>query len=446
MHIFTHFFLYFAIFALGYQATILLDLRNWLERWGIGWLLGTGLFTFAWFFLYWFANIPFTSFSLWSVLVGLNAILACAVLMSRGVLAYTIKIPNFKKILRADFELYLTVFLIFICGFVLVQNLFWPVTDWDALALYDFRAKVITLRGNMSEGKALEYFFQYPLYTSLLHVASYVSGLQEAKIWYAIIYQSFLVTFFVLIRKQMSRIVALLGTVALAVTPEIFGQSFMAYTNLSFSTFTVIGFLYLWQWWRDGKLNNLALGAILVGLSTWVRMSEPFYLVAPFIIIAGTVKHKNTFIWSGMAISISLFTRYPWDKYITLIYGKGPPTPLNQITFGHDLTLPFLAQRLQDVAIYVWQYSYSMLFCYMALVVIILIYDIRHRRYALLLPLVTLALFVGMIFVGTLMLSFTLESWDRIGDSLLRMTSSLLPLFIFCLFIGQIWHKKVERK
>jgi 4-amino-4-deoxy-L-arabinose transferase-like glycosyltransferase len=349
------------------------------------------------------------------------------------------------KLRQKKYEFGLCLFLFFLCGFVLFQNWYWPVTDWDALALYDFRAKVITLRGSMIEGKTLEYFFQYPLYTSLLHVATYLSGLKEAKIWYAIIYQSFLVTFYALVRKRTSRMIALLAAVALAISPELFTQSFMAYTNLSFAAFTTTGFLYLWQWYQDGQDKHLLLGAILIGLSTWVRMSEPFYLVSIVIIFLGTLKYKRAYALSVLAALIAVFTRYPWDKYITLLYGKGPPTPLNQITLGSSLSFPFLLHRLGEVSVYVWQYSYSMLFSYAVLGTIVLIYDIRQKKYRLLLPWLTLFLFVGMIFAGTLMLSFSLESWNRIGDSLARMTSSLLPLFIFCLFIGQIWQEKGKK-
>ncbi len=438
----THVILYSAVFGLGYQLTVLFHLDHWLERWGIGWLLGTSCFTFVWFLLYWTTNMPFTQFSLWLTLVALNMGVGLVTILTRGTSAYVLTLPKFKFPTQRNYEFWLTIFLIFICGFVLLQNWFWPVTDWDALALYDFRAKVITLRGTMSEGRALEYFFQYPLYTSLLHVASYLSGLQAAKIWYALIYQSFLVSFFVLLRKRASKIVALIGTVALAISPEIFNQSFMAYTNLSFAAFTTIGFLYLWQWWEDGRSKHLLLGAILIGLSTWIRMAEPFYLVAPILVIIGTIKHKSSVVKSALAIFFTIFTRYPWDRYITLLYGKQSPTPLNQVNFGNGLSLIFLLHRLEEVMVYVWQYSYSMLFSYVVLGMIVLIYDLRRKKYSLVLPWLTLSLFVGMIFVGTMMLSFTLESWNRIGDSLLRMTSTLLPLFIFCLFTGQIWLEK----
>ena len=77
----------------------------------------------------------------------------------------------------------------------LLQNYFWPVSDWDALALYDFRGKVVAETGSFIDGIKLGYFYQYPPFTSLLHTTLYVLNFDRVKVWYSLLYVSFQIIF-----------------------------------------------------------------------------------------------------------------------------------------------------------------------------------------------------------------------------------------------------------
>ncbi len=186
---------------------------------------------------------------------------------------------------RSKIEKILLLVLTIIILSTLAQNLFWPVTDWDALALYDFRARVVAETGSFAKGVELGYFFQYPPYTSLLHTTVYVTGAVYAKVWYTLLYTALIAGIFAILRKRTSSTIALVGAVIIAVDPQIFEHSTMAYTNLSYTLFLAMGTIYLWEWFRTRRWYNGIVGGLLIAGATWVRITEPFWVVGVGLVI-----------------------------------------------------------------------------------------------------------------------------------------------------------------
>jgi hypothetical protein len=456
MSIFSHLFLYCSVFAVGFLLCNFFDVENRIETWGLSWLLGMGFTTFIWFLMYFPFQIAFSRFSLVICLCLSNIVLFIANIwrkklklksaISLSKVLQRIKHARQKIRNLSMIEKILLFFLFVIIFFVFVQDFFWPVTDWDALALYDFRAKVLLATGTLATGKDLGYFFQYPLFTSLLHAASYFFGLQEAKIWYAFVYQAFLSLFYVVIRRRSSREISLLGVVFLAISPAIFGQALKAYTNLSYTAYESMGFIYFWQWLETRKNKDVLLAGILVGLGTWVRMTEPFYLFAVVIIFFGCLKHRRVQPAAILAGCVALFTRYPWDKLISLTYQNPLNTPVSALAILPQLSIASVMFRIGEVGFYVTQNIFPLLGWYVLLALLVIANDFRQKNFRLFLPFLTVSAFLGMIFSGTLILSFTLESWNRIGDSLTRMSIFLLPLFLYIIFCGTVWQQKNGKK
>lgn len=450
------------IWLLGLQICIWLKRESLSEIWGLSWLLGMGWGTFAWFLLYHWSKVPFSYASLIGTLVGLNLIgwLSLLSWQPRSVTLLA-KLSSrvglhLRQVYAGDRHLTLIglgwLVLLTVSGFVLAMNIFWPVTDWDSLALYDFRAKVMVVTGSLASGKELEYFFQYPLFTSALHASTYFSGLGVAKVWYAIIYHAFLVTFYSVTRKRTTASLSMTGTLFLGLSPLFFSHSFMAYTNLAYTAFASLGFMYLWQWWHQKKSEELLIGGMLVGLSTWVRISEPFYYVAMLVIGLGffwnyyhlrSWKQLPSVIIAGLLV---WFTRSPWDNLITSLYGENVNTPVAIASLTQTLSISQIFYRVGEVTAYLWKYS-APVYLYGALLAMALfILELRHRDWSTLIAWFSIASCLAMIFVGTLLLSFWLESWNRIGDSVARMSMLLVPLFVYLITISSSWIVRKTRR
>lgn len=450
------------VFSLGLSLTLWLRVQRPLENWGLAWLLGMGWGTIAWFLTYLLWGERFTLVSLLSVLVASNLVTWSGIWMWQRPMwlllrSWLIKVPMAVRAVRRQLHQdpvvgLGVVILAVIVGFVFIQDLFWPVTDWDALALYDFRAKVMVITGSLAQGKELGYFFQYPLFTSALHAATYLSGLGVAKIWYALLYQASLAVFYALLRRRSSAVVSMWGTVFLATSPLLFQHSFMAYTNLSYTMLGSLGFMYLWQWWADGQDQDGTLGAMLVGLSTWVRISEPFNLVAALLVLCVLAKRAWTrqlswqrWLHVACLLGLIVFTRYPWDMLIKQTYGQNLATPINSLSLVQTWSPSAFAGRVVEVVRYLWKNSAPVYLRYALVAGLLVVIDLRHRRWQLVFAWFSILALMGMIFVGTLLLSFSLESWNRIGDSVARMSMFLVPLWMYVIFASPTWQLPRKR-
>lgn len=450
------------IFSFGVGISLLLKIRSIWEIWGVSWLLGMGWGTWLWFLVYFYGKQDFSLQSLFFTLFISNAaswIMASLwrrneILMLCKEFSQPIKAIQkmFSKLNRKPLVGLAIIVLIGLNLFVAFQDIFWPVTDWDSLALYDFRAKVMVITGSLNQGVQLGYFFQYPLFTSALHATAYLSGLGIAKIWYAVLYQASLITFFALLRKRTTLTMSAMGTLFLAIIPLMFSHGFTAYTNLAYTVYAGLGFIYLWQWWQDDRMDSLILGGMFVGLGTWVRISEPFYFIAVPLVLLGLGKQffykkgSKAQVACGIFVLLCVwFTRLPWDQLISSLFGTNVNTPINSLRLVSTWEPMAFIRRSGEVITYLTKYSLSVYQWYFLLATGLLVVDLKHKRWSVLVPWLTICSFLAIIFIGTMLLSFSLESWNRIGDSVTRMSMFLLPMWVYVIFASPSWIKGDEK-
>lgn len=442
----------FLVFSAGLGLSIVLNRKNALEIWGLSWLLGTGWCTFIWFIMYQVGSYVFTLSSLLITTFIFSSLIWIIVFGYKKkdlIIAWqALRTLQVDAILKSTIWSALLVILLL---FIIFHDIFWPVTDWDSLALYDFRAKVMTVSGSLEEGKELGYFFQYPLFTSALHAATYLCGVPYAKIWYALLYQAATVLFYVVLRKKQTKFHSLIGTLFFATSPLIFAHSMMAYTNLPYVIFASFGLIYLWIWWASKNETDMLIGSMLVGLSTWIRISEPFYYVAVIIIVSGMLKQiinkqfSISFIATAMlSLVFVLQTRQPWDNLINSLYEQNLGNPLSTLSLIKDWNVLTLTHQVGSVTIYLFLYSLPVYSSILFLALITLVNDLKNKQWQVLLPWITIGTILSLIFTGTLLISFWLESWARIGDSVTRMSMFLIPLILYTLFTSPSWNNKKD--
>ncbi len=456
------FYLILTVYLLGTSLTLWLGKKNILEVMGLGFLFGSLVLTFSEILLqqYWQSNITR------ELVINFSHISLVFSLFSMWKFSSVFLPLQLPKYSLSSWEKIIVILLFLIVSFTILQNLFWPITDWDALALYDFRARVVAETGNFLNGFDLGYFFQYPPYTSLLHTSLYVLGFNRVKIWYTLIYGSFLSIFYVLLRRHTSRILSLLGTLLLAVNPLIFEHSIMAYTNLSYTVFFSLGILYLLEWMENNSWTELLLGSFLIGGSSWIRASEPFWLVGLIIICS-----KIFFLWkekklnmiqtliSFTSIVIIVRSRIVWTSFLQSIAQTSQIVEDTQSTqstswYNH---IPVISQifefryyliillnqksnnmvkHLYDVSAYFLKNIIPIISIYFAPSIYVCLSVIKKREFFLIFRWTILLIFLLMIFVGIFIFSFTFETWDGIGGSASRMSMFLIPLFVFEIFNG----------
>lgn len=484
MQIFFALSVLFCTWLTGCGIAHLLGRKSVLEVAGLGFILGSLYLTVALLLIHQYSQL------------SISAELVLTISYLSGVAAVVILKPSYKgtvelfhlavsKYSRTTlFTKALMLILATLGIHSLLQNYFWPVSDWDAIALYDFRGRVVASTGSFVSGIELGYFFQYPPYTSLLHSILYLLDFERVKIWYSLLYVSLMIVFYAQLRKYAPIPLSLAGTVLLASNPIILEHATIAYTNLSYTIFLSLGVLYLLDWFRARTVSTIMLGSILVFGSSWVRLTEPFWLIplVVLVFILITNLHQKSVMNYSFAAAVSIAVIYLgkgiWQNFLEQLFIQhatvvtdqllvpvvvsevtsiqhtwswltkvpliGPFTPYILALASRDLT--FILQRTAEISSYIYSYILPTIAAYLAPALFLAYFDISKKTvYAIALWCVLL-LYLVLLFIGTLVFSLIDGSWSEIGGSANRMSMFLIPLFIFSIFSSQrlqLWTKKM---
>jgi len=421
----------------GFLLTILLGLLITLlvvpkmhpvERLGLSYVLGLGFLTLFMFFSY-LVGFKFSFVNTLNILLVLT--LALLLPTRRKIIPY---ITNLKTYFTLTYftriEKLIIIALAFLAIFSLISTLYYPVNAWDALVLYDWRAKLFVATGSMEDAISRGYFFGVPLLTSLAHTWVYFLNGKQPEFIYTLFFISFLAMFYGTLREFTTRSISLGVVLIVATIPDIFKHSTFAYTNLAYTVYFVMASIYLYIWMAKEKKGYLFLSALMLGLSTWTRSTEPFWLINLMILIIYSLYKRK--IWQLLLFAFLFFSiRQPWvifeNSKLTLdttVSGRvfeGISVILHQFNFKHALLIfGFVYNNLFSQQIIYW--------------LGFLIFMVKERNFN---PKGKKVWLTGMIIgyallviVGTYVFSLTFSDW-KIGGSLARMAMFFPPLILF---------------
>jgi hypothetical protein len=426
---------------LGILIAVATGMHRKFEIISISYLLGSGIFTIVFLLVHWFLGISLNTnnFFISAIVIFSFFFLLCLVSKTKiRILSEVLNISNYFKITQNNSKLenYIFYSIILLISYSFIENYSWPIIDWDALAFYDFRAKIMALNGNMIEGIRLGYFFQYPPYTSFLHLFGYIFATSRVKIIYTFIYSSFIFCFYSLTRRRQDNLISLFFTLLLATTPMIFEHSTMAYSNLSFTAFFSLGIIYLWYYFSEPSINDLLIGSILIGLSTWIRSTEPFWLVGLVLILISLFKHKKNFFVSTISMSWLALPDKLWRFFlkdlskkthleITDISSHASSAITDFISFKTSF-MTYLIRFFEVLKYLIFVLSPQFLLIFLLLLISFFISFNKKSVEAF-----TILMLFGIVFLGTYIFSFTFETWNLIGGSIIRMSMIFIPLLLF---------------
>lgn len=420
------------IISFGYLflSLIIKDLPL-LERFGLSYLLGVGLITQLMFITSWMG----IKITLISVLTMLSILIVFLLLINKLMKREIgIKFPYIRKLFSSLkwYEKIIVLIIVSVIFLSLVITLYYPVNVWDALALYDFVAKVIAKAGFFVQIASQYYYFaQYPLLVSLTHVIVYLSGGSNPQFTYSLYFLSFAIIFYSLVRRISTRFVALLATLLIVINPTLFDHSTIAYTNLPYTIFYVTGIIYLYMAVIHDKYDYLLISAILIGLSTWARALEPLWIVEVMAVIIYSAYKKSLY---PLLIFILPFLalRQPWNVVELKLYGDFYSTTAQFASIGTIFTAGIDFRRVLDVTVYIYK---NMILPWGPIFVFFLIavfFDIKNRvnKRNLIMFILVFANFAAMS-VGTYFFSIKYQDWRDVAGSAIRLSMFFIPLMIY---------------
>ena len=278
---------------------IILGKKRANEAAAISWLTGSIVFTLSIYIINVFFGIKLNLASALSTLVAITGI--SFVFAKRNLALPKI---NFKSNLLVKLILVAVPLLIFITAF------FYPVADWDAVTLFDFRARILLNEGFVVN-KIIEMIYGgYPMYTSLLHFWVYLTGLWTPMPIYPLFTVSLAGGIFFVLRKFYSTRISLLISLAVIFVPRLFANSFIPYTNLPYTVLLMMGVFYIYLWTKSKNVSDLIFGLLLSAATFWVR-DFPFALVNfVLVFLAIPVVKKYSKILSIAAAIILVFVYF----------------------------------------------------------------------------------------------------------------------------------------
>lgn len=436
------------VFVLLITTGIGLPLTLWIVpkhnvagRFGLSYLLGIGLFTLVMFI----ANL------LGFKLTFFNNTLLLSLFSLPLIFSQKREIVSFCKEIRNSLENFhlsllgkiITVVIGFLVISSFISTFYWPVNAWDALTLYDFRAKIFVQSGFIINSLEQAYTFNYPLLTSLSHTTVYLAGGRNPQFLYSLFYLSIGLIFYGLLREFLSRNLSLIFTLLLLVAPGVFGQSVASYTNLPYLAYFSLGTIYFFIWEERRPLGYLILSALLVGLSTWTRSAEPFWLVV-FAFLTLIAIHRKRVLYIGLYSILFFPIQQAWKIFQSTIGTK--VSTVEQISIAAGILTRFLdLSRWTKVL----QFLYKSIIVSWGLIFILFLisfsFSLFFKKSKNLLILTFLIFgFLLILIGGTFVLSSSVGNWEEIPDSAIRGSMFFYPLFIY--YIGIVVSEMNENK
>lgn len=401
----------------------------------LSYLLGLGLQTLVMFYL----AIAHVKLSL--VSVSIFTLVSVIVLIIVLILRKDRFLP-FVSGLRRNFANMAFVFLrrmgfaeragtIIICTLFLyatVAGLFWPVTGWDSIALYDFRAKVFASTGFMDDAIRRGYFFGYPLMTSMAHTWVYLLGFNYPRFLYSFMYIAIAIIFYKFVRTYLSRILSLISTFVLVFSPAIFSNAAFDYTNLPYAVYFFVSTVFLLQWFNKKEIPYIILSGIFMGLATWIRSTDPFWGVNIAAIIFAIVFMRRKLF----AILVYLAAFIPIQQSWNIFLSRMSPNVSSQALAAG--TIGVLSQgidffRALQVFSFVNKTIGPVLGPYIILAALSFYFAKNKLGDNKFLYIILLGNF-GALYLGAYVFSYVYPGWGAIGESLGRMVIIFVPLLV----------------
>jgi hypothetical protein len=409
------------LFGLLLSLFIVSDRIQPLARLGLAYILGFGVLTVLMFFAL-YLKMELSSKNLTFGLVIINLLLLIVLLKRVNQFARELK-TLFRKMTFSKIELILLLVIILINVYSIAMSIYWPINDWDAITLYDFRAKIFSnlqLSNSYFNLSFDGYYYGYPPLISLAHTfVSVMSGSNPAFVS-SFFFVSLSLLFYGLCREVAARFTSLVVTFLLILNVDLIQHSLKGYSNLPFAVYYGIGTLFLFLWILNKNKGYFVISGILVGLSLWTRDTETFWLANLVLLFVYSIYKKNL-IYLPAYFALIYPLKYVWGTF------KSPLGEWITTRLINDISIV----RFGEVINFLWNAVSTNYLPFLICFLIVVILDIKGifkklRIWFLFLILLNFCILI----LGTYILSFTFPDWQRIPGSVSRIFM-FFPVLIY---------------
>ena len=298
-----------------------------------------------------------------TILIGLN--LLCIVALTYK---YSINVPYLKDKLsafvpKANTVNYVAIFLFCVIAYlfyaIMLKNLFWPPAEGDSITSFDKLGRIMAI-----EGKLKISLFQYNLqgaagiYPPLFHGSFayvYIFGAETPKIIITLFFLSLLLLFYQFVKSYVGATAAMLFTLILMATPELYAHAALALGNMPTATYICAGALSIYTWMDKGDKKYFWLGAIMMGFTVWIRSDAIAFVAASlfmvFLYVLKTKDFKRLFM-------LGAFTIIPFIGWLLYVKLKIEMPQASRFNFAVGYSAERMSTMLGYIKAYLLAVSY----------------------------------------------------------------------------------------
>jgi hypothetical protein len=414
---------------------------QFLERIGLSFILGSGLqsiILFVWLSIF---QIAATRQNYWIFLLMLLSFLVTINTLFKREIGFVI---NRTKLSILTIIPWLLIFLLFLI--TLTYSIYEPVYMTDAISLYDFRAKVVFETHDLKRISEVENWATYPMFTSMIHLIFRFWGSGNANLYMPLMFLSFSIVFFSNLARKSNIVLASVGTFFMYSAPILLWQSKVLLNNLPYTIFLCTSIFYGLEAYENSSKSRIILIGLLLGLSAWTRLIEPFWIIVLIIILVGSIKIKK--IWLGVAAILLFQTiRGVWP-----LFAQDASTNIGVVNQAQSVVNyvsknPVLLDSKKSNA-YIESFVFMMNSFFEAtgsvpyLFIASIFLEIYFRFNPIKQPLFwTIVCLLFFVWGGTLYSRLYLDYWQTLGNALNRMCGFFIPLMIMYIFQSKLWSK-----
>jgi 4-amino-4-deoxy-L-arabinose transferase-like glycosyltransferase len=378
--------------------------------------------TFGWFLLN-LIHVPFSAMSF----VASAAVIAALGHIGLSRVWHAPKVE--KTPTRRGWQKYVLIGLgcLLLVNFVIAM--YYPITAWDSIALYDYRGHVFAQSGSMKDITGDSYYVSYPLLTSLMHASVYTLGGNNPQGLYSLIFAAFIIIIYGYMSRLTDSRYAAAAAVLLAGSGELFAHGTFAYTNLTYTSFLILSLVVIAAIDRKSEARDYLLAGLLLGLSVWTRSAEPFWLVVCSALLYAGWKYKYLRAAIGGIAVFGVF-KFVWSHFQSQVYRNVGVVDQAGASILSLSTYVQIWHNLPALSHYIYMYVVEPYQGYWLLFLPVIGVSCLTRNRRLILLSVILIGVIGLTLAGIMLFSVYYTTWDGIGDSARRMLLFVIPFQI----------------
>lgn len=327
-------------------------------------------------------------------------------------------------------------------GMSLHLNLNKTSMHWDAIALYDARAKFLEGGMKFSDMPTLAkydnlnkyYYLLYPPYTSIGHFFWRSTGFLSqipVGVYYSILFAALIIITFLVAKKSIGSRAASLLALLVASNNSIINISVKEYTNLPYTLHLIIGIFLLFSYIKTKKAWQLLYGVFFVSTSVWIRFLEPIWLVVILAFVIATFSKKDlpkTLLSSVVLGLFGLIQYLSWTYFTKVIGGNPGFLNLSSVSVFEPFLGVFTGSWAPVLIVFAKSWGTPLLIYLFALAAIGFRWRyVRQNREILFLSLIII-FSISLYFLQLYFVSFQASWWEAAARSLDRSSTFLIPV------------------